>query len=93
MFNKVMTAQYYMWYTAFWPIILINNRFLTERPYLFGGYIFCWGLGQGFWGYFANEFETNGEQTLVMIQAANFLWLAINMTGAMLFLSYQDLHL
>ena len=28
-----------------------------------------------------------------MIQVANFLWLAINMTGAMLFLRYQDLHL
>ena len=62
-----MTAQYYMWYTAFWPIILINNRFVTEKPCLFAVYLTCWALGQGFWGYFANEFETNGNQTLVMI--------------------------
>ena len=44
-FNKVMTAQYYMWYTAFWPIILINNRFFTEKPALFVAYLVCWGLG------------------------------------------------
>ena len=86
MFNKVMTAQYYMWYAAFWPIILINNRLWTEKPALFLGYLGAWAGGQGFWLYYANEFETNGNQTLFMIQVANFTWLAINMAGALLFL-------
>ena len=82
-----------MWYTAFWPVILINNRFWSERPALLVAYLLSWAGGQGFWLYYANEFETKGNQTLVMIQAANFAWLAINMAGAMLFLWHQDLHL
>ena len=83
-----MTAQYYMWYAAFWPIILINNRLWSEKPGLFLTYLAAWAGGQAFWLYYANEFETLGNQTLVMIQAANFIWLAINMAGALLFLKY-----
>ena len=88
-----MTAQYYMWYTAFWPIILINNRLCIEHPVLFAGFIAVYGAGQALWGFYANEFETNGEHTLVNIQVANFIWLIINMGGVLLFLNYQDLHL
>lgn len=67
MFNKVQTAQYFMWYIAFMPIVLINNRVVTEKLGLFLAYLVCWGLGQGMWLFYANGFETNGEQTLVMI--------------------------
>ena len=67
MFNKVMTAQYYMWYAAFWPIILINNRVWRDRPVLLAAYLASWAGGQCFWLFYANEFETNGNQTLVMI--------------------------
>lgn len=92
MFNKVMTAQYYMWYAAFWPIILVNNR-LATKPYHIIAWCTVWGLGQGVWGHYANAFENWGEPTLLGIQCANFLWLAINACGAMLFLQAQDLHL
>ena len=44
-FNKVMTAQYYMWYIAFWPIILINNRLVYEKQWLLGGYVLVWIVG------------------------------------------------
>lgn len=44
-FNKVMTAQYYMWYISFWPIILINNRMPFDKPWLFGGFVALWILG------------------------------------------------
>jgi phosphatidylinositol glycan class M len=92
-FNKVMTAQYYMWYTAFWPIILINNRFASEHTGKFVTYLCIYASCQGLWGYYANEFETNGEHTLLNIQAANFVWLFVNMVGVLSFLHFQDLHL
>ena len=30
-FNKVMTAQYYMWFMSFYPLILANNRLLDKK--------------------------------------------------------------
>lgn len=66
MFNKVMTAQYYMWFQAFLPVILINNDLLS-KPYLLAFYAILWAGGQSLWGFYANEFETNGKTTLPQI--------------------------
>ena len=86
MFNKVITGQYYMWFMAFWPVVLVNNRLMHDKSQQLASYFILWALGQTGWGYFANAFETNGEHTLVQIQVSNFVWLAINLLGAMLFL-------
>lgn len=67
MFNKVVTAQYYMWYMAFWPVVLVNNRLMHDRFQHFTYYLVVWALGQAVWGYYANAFENQGEQTLVQI--------------------------
>ena len=58
-FNKVMTAQYYMWFQAFAPLILINND-LLKNPVTLGAYVAVWWIAQGVWGFYANEFETLG---------------------------------
>ena len=75
-----------MWYMAFWPVVLVNNRLMHDRSQHFVYYFAVWALGQAGWGYYANAFENQGEQTLVQIQVSNFVWLVINMAGAMLFL-------
>ena len=93
MFNKVITAQYYLWYSSFWPLILINNRIGKEKPvYMLVCFLLCL-CAQSLWVYYANAFENGGEQTMVMIQAVNFLFLFCNMGVCLYQISNQELHL
>ena len=79
MFNKVMTAQYYMWYISFVPLILVNNR-ISKAWFL--ALNLLWVLGQACWGFFAAKFEFEGEATLEGIQLSNFAFLIINLAFA-----------
>ena len=58
-FNKVMTAQYFMWFQAFLPVLLVNSD-LPSKPSTAAAYCVTWTLIQSAWGYYANEFETLG---------------------------------
>jgi len=86
MFNKVMTAQYFLWWISFWPLILINNRLASkDQVWKFGLCVVIVATVQAFWGYYANAFENGGENTLLEIQATNFVFLVANM-GCCLFM-------
>ena len=79
MFNKVMTAQYYIWYMVFFPLILVNSRMIDDRKGQ-GFFLFVtWWIGQGVWGYYANAFENEGKATLLQIHYVNIGWLISNM--------------
>lgn len=74
MFNKVITAQYFLWYVALLPFVLVGNRLTKEYlargiilSVLFAVFDFYW-LRQSF------LFEFAGQHTFSWIQFANFLW-------------------
>ena len=70
-----MTAQYYLWYMALWPLAAMNNEMSVWKHAV---WIVTWIYGQAFWGYFANGFENEGKDTIPQIQYANYQWFIIN---------------
>lgn len=56
-FNKVVTAQYYIWYVVLFPLLLINSEMVRERKTGLICGCLLWCGGQAFWGYFAHNFE------------------------------------
>ena len=93
MFNKVMTAQYYIWYMVFFPLILVNSRMIDDRKGQ-GFFLFVtWWIGQGVWGYYANAFENEGKNTLLEIHMVNCCWLVANMCFCMTWLFNSRIHL
>lgn len=45
MFNKVMTAQYYIWYMVFWPLMLVNSRLVGDRKTWLVIFVIVWASG------------------------------------------------
>lgn len=66
-FNKVMTAQYYLWYILLLPIAAINSKAIHERPRLILFWAIMYTLGQINWGIQADAFETHGAATIPQI--------------------------
>ena len=56
-FNKVQTAQYWLWFMSLFPLTLINNEMTTIHGV---GFTVLFIYGQCSWGYFANAFENEG---------------------------------
>lgn len=91
-FNKVVTAQYFLWYVVLFPLCLINNELardkVTHLPIIVG----VWSFGQAYWGYFAHNFEHYFADYIMHIQIANYLFFIINL-GVMLYtVKLQRLH-
>jgi len=82
-FNKVCTAQYYLWYLTLLPVVLINNDLVRGHKQKGLMMIVVWILGQCFWGYHANNFEHYLTDSILGIQIANYVWFIINATLAL----------
>ena len=87
-FNKVMTAQYYLWYMAIFPIAALNNT-LTAKQYTV--LMTIWSCGQGIWGFYCNNFENKGLDTIPQIQYSCYLWFLINVTFMLIWTKHQEL--
>jgi len=52
-FNKVMTAQYFLWYMSLMPFIAINNGIIQKHPWK-GLMLYLCQVGfMAFWGFYA----------------------------------------
>jgi phosphatidylinositol glycan class M len=60
-FNKVMTAQYFLWYLALIPLVFINSELRHKRYYLLVLMAIIWIGGQVMWSGYSFKFEFLGE--------------------------------
>ncbi|ODV90163.1 glycosyltransferase family 50 protein [Tortispora caseinolytica NRRL Y-17796] len=61
-FNKVCTAQYFLWYLVFIPLVLPNTLMARKRSILLGA-VALWVAPQALWLVQAYKLEFLGEQT------------------------------
>jgi phosphatidylinositol glycan class M len=85
-FNKVMTAQYFLWYMSLMPFIAINNGIIHKKPAV--GFILY--LSQiaymVFWGFHAFQLEFAGVNYFTRIDLINKGFFVINLIS-MVFVS------
>ena len=77
-FNKVMTAQYQLWYMSLLPFLAINNgivhRACWKSPFL---YLTQLAYMQA-WLYYAVKLEWFGDNTFTEMQWCNYAYFALN---------------
>ena len=70
-FNKVLTAQYFLWYLSLAPLIAVNSGLVHKKP-LLGFLLYAVQiLAMPVWGIFAYDFEFNGVNTVKEIHLVN----------------------
>jgi len=77
-FNKVVTAQYYLWYISLIPLIMpFNKMFLTKKTkacVLFG----IWLYLEVYWNSFSHRLENNGQNLFLEIWIFNMAFFLVN---------------
>ena len=78
-FNKVCTAQYYLWYAFFLPLVLtrvVRWRAWSARRGALA--LAAWCAAHLHWLYWANRLENNGDGVFPQIWLASALYFAVN---------------
>lgn len=74
-FNKVCTAQYFLWYLGFIPLIAPRSALSRKAAVL----LCCgWALGETHWLAWAYRLEFLGQNTFLQVWLASVLFFAIN---------------
>ena len=90
-FNKVMTAQYFLWYMSLMPFISINNGIIHEKPIL-GIILYLCQIGfMVFWGYFAFNLEFHSNNYFSEIGIINQVFFCINVLSIVVVSRYHRL--
>ena len=78
-FNKVCTAQYFVWYHALLPLVLPSSAILL-RPHrrATAGHVALWVGALALWLGWAHQLEFRGRQCFLAVWAASLLFLGAN---------------
>jgi len=90
-FNKVMTAQYLLWWLTVMPLCAMNNEMVRSKKGLFGVCIVMLASAYSIWGYYAHNFEHNLKDTIPQIQYANYYWFAAQLFTCLCYLKHAHL--
>lgn len=74
MFNKVITAQYFLWYVTLLPMVLVNNKLTNTKKYIGMALTLGFVVFDANWNRASYRFEFAGEHSFKDIQLANYLW-------------------
>ncbi|MFN9904784.1 MAG: hypothetical protein ACK56F_01500, partial [bacterium] len=61
MFNKVITAQYFLWYVTLLPMVLVNNRLTSAKKYVGMALTLGFVIFDANWNRASYNFEFAGE--------------------------------
>ena len=77
-FNKVMTAQYFLWYISLMPFLAINNG-IIHRNWKLGLALYLGQIGYMIlWGKYAFDLEFFGVNNFYILNTVNYIFFAIN---------------
>ena len=80
-FNKVITAQYFIWYLCLMPLIVNRNLLFKEKKmkgiFLAG----IWMFFEGIWNSFSHLLEYNGKNKFVEMWLIDVGFFLINCWG------------
>lgn len=74
-FNKVITAQYFIWYFSLFPLINNNNLFKERKNILLG---ILWLVFELLWNFYANKLEYKGINVFTEMFIVEILFFLIN---------------
>ncbi|EER13426.1 hypothetical protein Pmar_PMAR026095, partial [Perkinsus marinus ATCC 50983] len=90
-FNKVCTAQYFVWYLALLPLALGQLKPTVSKTWLLALGV-LWLSTEGLWLFFAYELEFEGKNTFIELFGASTLFFAAHIAIACTFIANYDWH-
>jgi phosphatidylinositol glycan class M len=91
-FNKVVTAQYFLWYISLLPLIAPYNNLFKGRKIL-GVFLFIvWLFFELLWNNFSHRLEVKGQNLFLEIWGINVIFFLINCTVISQILCGQEKH-
>lgn len=76
-FNKVATAQYFVWYLSWFPMVLNDLLKAQNKPKLLAAAI-LWTTSLGHWLAWAYALEFQGQPVHFFVWGAGLLWVLAN---------------
>ncbi|KAI8808250.1 PIG-M-domain-containing protein [Cladochytrium replicatum] len=93
MLNKVCTAQYFMWYLCYLPLVLPFSKLIGQKWKAGLLALFAWIGGQACWLYFAYQLEHQGHDTFHGLWVSGLLFYIANLYIVTQFIRcHQDCH-
>src|SRR5690606_4614986 len=82
-FNKVVTAQYFLWYICLIPLIVPNNKLFDYRKHggkvIYGLVLFVvWLFFELIWNSYSHRLEYKGENLFLEIWIINCFFFLVN---------------
>jgi phosphatidylinositol glycan class M len=80
-FNKVITAQYFIWYLSLLPLIINKNMLFSEKK-IKGIFIAgIWMFFEGIWNTYSHLLEYNGKNKFIEMWIIDVCFFLINCWG------------
>lgn len=75
-FNKVCTAQYFLWYVCLMPLVLPSTKLRFKWTGL--QMLLAWGSAEVYWLLCAKALELDGQNVFLQLWIASFLFFSVN---------------
>ncbi|OQR83889.1 hypothetical protein ACHHYP_14175 [Achlya hypogyna] len=86
-FNKVCTAQYFLWYSVYLPLILPSSELSAKQLLLMIG---VWFAGELHWLYWAFGLEIMGQNTFFWVWVAGLVFFVVNIALMIAFNTHHN---
>ena len=77
-FNKVMTAQYFIWFFSLIPLIVKNNNLFSTKKVRGFILLLVWLFFEIIWNQYSHELEFNGKNTFIEMWIVDIIFFIIN---------------
>ena len=77
-FNKVMTAQYFIWFFSLIPLIVKNNALFSTKKAKGFILLVVWLFFEIIWNQYSHELEFNGKNTFIEMWVVDIIFFIIN---------------
>lgn len=78
-FNKVITAQYFLWYYSLLPILYYSNNLFKMKKGLI--ILVLWWAVELSWSYFSHQIEYQGKNEFLGMFVVNALFFSVSLFG------------
>lgn len=85
-YNKVVTAQYFVWYIQFVPLILPKTTLWTKNRNLLLALSSVWLFLVIIWNHFAHQFEGLGNDSFMAFHWTNLAFFCVNVIIILMFI-------
>jgi phosphatidylinositol glycan class M len=88
-FNKVVTAQYFLWYISIIPLVVPRNELFNSKKLKGLALSVIWFFFELIWNYFSHQLEYKGENLFLTLWGVDVIFFLVNCYIVKVFINSQ----